>query len=212
MFNKEVYKKIRSEIPQEVKILAATKTKSVEDIIDAVNSGVNIIGENYIQEAKEKYGKLKDLFSKKSISFHLIGHLQSNKIKDAAKIFDCIETIDSLKLAEKVNKICEQLNKKIGIMIEINFDKNKKSGIKISELNFLVDKIKNLQNLNLIGLMCIPSVIKEEEEEESFRKMKELKDMYNPKELSMGMSSDYKIAIENGATIIRLGTILFGER
>jgi len=209
MFNKEAYERIKAEIPQEVEILAATKTKPEEDIIESVNSGIKIIGENYVQEAKEKYRKLKDLFKEKNISFHLIGHLQSNKAKDAAEIFDCIETIDSIKLAEKVNNACNEINKRIDIMIEINFGENQKSGIPISGIDLLIAQIKNLQNINLRGLMCIPPISKEEE---TYKKMKELKERYNLKKLSMGMSSDYKLAINNGSTIIRLGTILFGNR
>ena len=209
MFNQEAYEKIKIEIPSDVKILAATKTKSVEEIIEAVNSGIRIIGENYVQEAEEKYEKLKDLFKEKEISFHLIGHLQSKKAKRAIKIFDCIETIDSIKLAEKINDICRELNKKISVMIEINFNEIQKSGIQIPEISLLTNKIKNLQNINLIGLMCLPPIGKEEE---CFKKMKELKNEYKLKELSMGMSSDYKQAINNGSTIIRLGTILFGKR
>jgi PLP dependent protein len=209
MFNQKEYNQIISEIPENIKILGVTKTKFAEDITEAVNSGIKIIGENYVPEAKEKYEKLKDFFKEKEVSFHLIGHLQSNKVKDAVKMFSCIETIDSIKLAEKINKECIPLNKKIDVMIEINFDELQKSGIKIGELDSLISKINSLGNLNLIGLMSIPPIGKEKE---SFRIMKKLNEKYKFKELSMGMSSDYKIAIENGATIIRLGTILFGER
>jgi len=209
MFNKEVYEGIRSEIPLPVKILGVTKNKSIEEMIEAINSGIKILGENYIQEAEEKYEKLKELFQKRDISFHLIGHLQSNKVKTAVRIFDCIETLDSLKLAEKINSYCKKLNKKIDVMIEINFDENKKSGIGAEELSSFLKEIHNFQNLNLIGLMCIPKI---GAGEEYFEKMKELKEKYCLKELSMGMSSDYKIAVEKGATIIRLGRILFGER
>ncbi|OGJ12985.1 YggS family pyridoxal phosphate enzyme [Candidatus Pacearchaeota archaeon RBG_19FT_COMBO_34_9] len=209
MFNKKEYKKIKTEIPESVKILAATKTKPAEDITEAINLGVKIIGENYVQEAEEKYEKLKDLFKEKRVSFHLIGHLQTNKIKEAVRIFDCIETVDSERLAEKINKICNDLDKNIDIMIEINFEESQKSGITIEEIDSLIKKIKTFQNLNLIGFMAIPGIGKEKE---CFEKMKELKEKYNIKELSMGMSSDYKTAIGNGATIIRLGTILFGGR
>ncbi len=209
MFNQSAYEKIKSEIQKDIRILAATKTKSIEDITEALNSGIKIIGENYVQEAEEKHGKLKELFKERNVSFHLIGHLQSNKIKDAVKIFDCIETVDSIKLAEKINKICSELNKKIDIMLEVNFNEKQKSGIQISELNKLIGKIKNLNNINLIGLMCIPLI---KEEKKCFEKMKELKEKYNLKELSMGMSSDYKLAIEYDSTIIRLGKVLFGER
>lgn len=209
MFNQKAYEKIKAEIPSNIKILAATKTRVIEEIYQAINSGVKIIGENYVQEAEEKYEKLKDLFRERKISFHLIGHLQSKKAKRAVKIFDCIETVDSIKLAEKVNNICRELNKRIDVMIEINFNENQKSGIQIPEIGLFINKIKNLQNINLVGLMCIPPIGKEEE---CFKKMKELKDEYKLKELSIGMSSDYNLAINNGSTIIRLGTILFGER
>jgi PLP dependent protein len=209
MFNKNSYEQIKSEIPENVRILAATKTKFIGDIIEAVNEGIKIVGENYVQEAEAKYGRLKDFFSEKNVSFHLIGHLQSNKIKDAVKIFDCIETLDSPELAEKIDSVCQELNKKIDVMIEINFDESQKSGINLSELDLLIAKINISRNLILVGIMCIPPIGKEKE---SFEKMKELKEKYNFKELSIGMSSDYKLAIEYGATIIRLGTILFGKR
>ena len=209
MFNNEAYGRIKAEIPPNVKILAATKTKPVEDIIEAINSGINIIGENYVQEAEEKYEKLKILFKEKNISLHLIGHLQSKKARKAAEIFDCIESIDSVKLTEKIDNACKELNKKIDIMIEINFGETQKSGVLIPELDSLIEKIKIFQNINLIGLMCIPPIGKEEE---TFKKMKEFKEIYHLKELSIGMSSDYKTAIAHDSTIIRLGTILFGER
>jgi len=209
MFDVLAYQKIESEIPKNVKILAATKMKSIKDIILAINYGIKLIGENYIQEAKEKYEKLNGILKDKDVSFHLIGHLQSNKLKTASEIFDCIETIDSEKIAEKINKICKKLNKKIEVMIEINFDEEQKSGIQLSKLDSLFQKIKTFDHLILVGFMAIPPIGKEEI---CFRKMHELKEKYKVKEISMGMSSDYKIAIKNGATIIRLGKILFGKR
>ena len=209
MFDVLAYQKIESEIPKNVKILAATKMKSIKDIILAINYGIKLIGENYIQEAKEKYEKLNGILKDKDVSFHLIGHLQSNKLKTASEIFDCIETIDSEKIAEKINKICKKLNKKIEVMIEINFDEEQKSGIQLSKLDSLFQKIKTFDHLILVGFMTIPLIGKEEI---CFRKMRELKEKYKVKEISMGMSSDYKIAIKNGATIIRLGKILFGKR
>lgn len=208
MFNKEVFEKIRLEIPDYIRVMGVTKNKPIQEIIEAINSGIKIIGENYIKEAEDKYEKLKEFFKERNISFHLIGHLQSNKVKTAVRIFDCIETLDSLKLAEKINHHCDEINKKIDVMIEINFDENKKSGIQIEELDSFLREINNFQNINLIGLMCIPQI----GEEECFKKMKDLKEKYKLEELSMGMSSDYKTAIEKGATIIRLGRILFGRR
>jgi len=209
MFNNEAYNQIKAEIPPNVKILAAAKTKPAEDIIEAINSGVKIIGENYVQEAEEKYERLKDLFKEKNVSFHLIGHLQSKKARKATEIFDCIQSVDSIKLAEKINNTCQELNKKINILIEVNFGEEQKSGVSLSELELLIIQIKSLQNLNLTGLMCIPPIGKEEK---TYKEMKELGEKYKFKELSMGMSSDYKTAINYGSTIIRLGTILFGER
>lgn len=209
MFNKEIYKKIFSEIPEHVKIVAATKTKSVDDIREAINSGIEIIGENYVQEAEEKYNKLKDFFENNNISFHLIGHLQSKKTKKAVKIFNCIESVDSQKIADKIDKVSKELGKKIEVMIEINFGEEQKSGIPFPQADSLIEHVKKLQNIKLIGLMTIPPI---GQEEYCFKKMKILAEKHYLKELSMGMSSDYKIAIENGATIIRLGTLLFGKR
>lgn len=209
MFNKKEYERIKLEIPLYVKILAAVKTRSVDEIKEAINSGIKIIGENYVQEAEEKYENIKNLLREKDISFHLIGHLQSNKIKKAVKIFDCIETLDSEELAEKINNVCKKKGKKINVMIEINFDEPKKQGVQIPDLDSLIQKINSLSNLCLIGFMCIPPIGKKES---CFAQMKELKEKYKIKELSMGMSSDYKTAIKYGTTIIRLGTILFGKR
>ncbi len=163
MFNKRGYEEIKSKIPKNIQILAATKTKTIEEIIEAVNSGIKIIGENYVQEAEEKYDKLEELFKEKDISFHLIGHLQSNKIKDAVRIFNCIETVDSAELAEKINKICSELNKRMNIMIEVNFNENQKSGIQIFDLGNLIGRIRHFSNINLTGLMCIPPIGREKE-------------------------------------------------
>jgi pyridoxal phosphate enzyme (YggS family) len=208
MFNKEAYERIAKEVSPNVKILAATKTKPTKDIQEAIKSGIKIIGENYVQEAEEKYKELKEFFKENNVSFHLIGHLQSNKAKIAAAIFDCVQTIDSLKLAKKLDSACKELDKTIDVFIEINFEEQK-SGIKIGNLDELISQLKNLQNLNLLGFMVIPPLGKEKE---CFSKLKELKEKYNLEELSIGMSSDYLSAIESGSTLIRLGTALFGER
>jgi len=209
MFNKEKYLEIQRKIPPGVNIIGVTKTKSAEDIRQAIDAGIKIIAENYVQEAEKKYTELKDLLLEKKVRFDLIGHLQSNKAKKAAEIFDCIQTIDSPKIARVLNKECELINKTIRVMVEVNLGEEQKSGAKEQELEELIEKIKSLENLQLIGLMSIPKV---GEELICFKKMKELKERYNLQELSMGMSQDYEEAIENGATLIRLGTILFGER
>jgi pyridoxal phosphate enzyme (YggS family) len=208
MFNKEAYEQIKSQIPSSVSILAATKTKPVEDIISAINAGIALVGENYVQEAEEKYNKLFSILKEKKVSFHLIGHLQSNKAKIAAKIFDCIQTIDSIKLARKLNNECKLLEKKMDIFIEVNFE-GQKSGVSLENLPSLVEEIKLLKNLNLRGLMAIPPIGKEVE---CFKVLRNLNEQFNLNELSIGMSSDYHIAIEYGSTLIRLGTSLFGKR
>jgi pyridoxal phosphate enzyme (YggS family) len=208
MFNKESYSKIKSEIPNKIKILAASKTKTSEDIKEAIESGINIIGENYVQEAEEKYKFLKEYFKEKNIEFHLIGHLQSNKVKKAVEIFNCIQTLDSLKLAKKLNEEAKNLNKTLKVFIEINFEQQK-SGISPEELPNLIKEVQSLPNLNLQGLMTIPPI---NQEHQTYKKMQDLKNQFSLKELSIGMSSDYKLAIENGSTLIRLGTILFGKR
>lgn len=209
MFNQDAYNQIKTEIPNQVKIIAVTKTKSIEDIKQAIKAGIKIIGENYVQEAEEKYKILKHFFKDNLISFHLIGHLQSNKVKTAVKIFDCIETIDSEKIAIKVNKECQKINKIMEVFIEINFGEEQKSGIAIENLSNLIKIIKKLKNLNLLGLMTI---VKVDNRESCFKKMNELKKEFGLKELSMGMSKDYLLAIKEGSTNIRLGKILFGER
>jgi pyridoxal phosphate enzyme (YggS family) len=209
MFNTDTYYRLRKTIPSRVKILAASKGKSIEDITKALESGIIIIGESYVQEAEEKYLKLNDLFREKNVELHMIGHLQSNKIQKAVRIFDCIQSVDSVKAAEIINKECEKNQKKIDVFIEVNMDKDKKAGVDESKLSELVEKIRLLNNLNLKGLMSIPKIGKEDE---CFKKMNELKIKFGLNELSIGMSNDYEKAIENGATIIRLGTLLFGRR
>lgn len=208
MFNKEAYLKIKNEIPPSVKILAATKTQSPETIKQALEFGITLIGENYVQEAKNKYQELENLLKEKNIQFHLIGHLQSGKVNTAIRIFDCIQTVDSINLANKINNACKKINKKIEIFIEVNFE-SQKSGIKIDELDNLINEIKKMSNLNLRGLMAIPPIDKEKY---YFKILKELTEKYQFPELSLGMSGDYQKAINQGSTLIRLGTVLFGTR
>jgi hypothetical protein len=208
MFDNKQYSRIKSSIPKEIKIVGVTKNKTSQDIIAAINSGIKIIGENYIQEAEIKYQEMKEVLKNKSAEFHLIGHLQTNKINEAVKIFDCIQTVDSIKKAEKINEACKKIEKQINVMIQINSGEEQKSGIKKEELITLINKIKELKNLRLIGLMTIPKP----NDETAFQEMNLLKNKFKLRELSMGMSKDYNQAIKEGSTMIRLGTILFGER
>jgi len=215
MFNKEKYLQISSELPTGVKLLAATKTKPKEAVLEALSAGIILFGENYVGEATEKYQTMLHIvYSKEAkepffgAKIHLIGHLQSNKVKKAVELFDCIETIDSEKLAKKVNQAAIEQNKIMKVMIEVNFEEGK-SGISVDKVEELAMKIRELKNVNLVGLMCVPKI---GDEVNAFRAMQELKQKIGVSELSMGMSGDYKIAVQYGATIVRIGSLLFGER
>lgn len=199
-------------IPENVKLIAVSKKKPVELIEEAYKSGHRDFGENYIQDAIPKIIKLKHL---KEVKWHFIGHLQSNKVKLAAQYFDIIQSIDSKKLANKLNNACAELNKEMSVLIEVNIGSEQtKSGIPKENLKELLEYIKSLNNIKLMGLMCIPPF-----DENPIPYFKEMKNIYNEhkqkyklKILSMGMSNDYEVAIENGANMVRVGTKIFGKR
>lgn len=206
---KERVEKIFNEIPSNVKVIAAIKTRSTHEINEAINAGIKIIGDNYIQETESR-----NEFLKLPVKRTFIGHLQKNKVKKAVKLFDVIETLDSVELAESINNECEKIEKIMPVMIEINIGREEnKSGIFTEDLENFSKKIIQLKNLKLIGLMTMGSLgVNEKIMREEFRKMKILFDKLNLPYLSMGMSNSYKIAIEEGANIIRIGTGIFGER
>ncbi|MBU1018582.1 MAG: YggS family pyridoxal phosphate-dependent enzyme [Patescibacteria group bacterium] len=183
-------------IPLSVKVMAVTKNRSEKEISEVLSRGIKIIGENRIQESPKIPGVKK----------HFIGHLQSNKVKKAVENYDVIETVDSLKLAEKISNAggCK-------IFIQVNISREpQKSGAAPENLEDLIQKIKKLQNLELTGLMAIIENTNDPQKRlAQFRKMKDLQEKYSLSELSMGMSNDWEEAIESGATIIRLGRILF---
>jgi len=199
-------------IPQNVTLIAVSKKKPVEFIEEAYNSGHRDFGENYIQDAIPKIKNLKHL---KDIKWHFIGHLQSNKAKTAIQYFDMIQSVDSKKLAKKIDEACAEINKKIHVLIEVNIgSEENKSGIPKENLVELLDFIASLNNIKLMGLMCIPPF-----DENPIPYFKEMKNIYNEYKqkyklttLSMGMSNDYEIAIENGANMVRVGTKIFGKR
>ena len=164
-------------------------------------------GENKVQEANEKWHEIKKI---KKINLHLIGGLQSNKVKVAVKLFDYIHSLDSIKLANKIAVQEKELQKKIKLFIQVNIGNEKqKSGVDKKELSEFYDYCKKL-DLNIIGLMCIPPF--DESSEKYFKEVQELNNKLKLKELSMGMSSDYINAIENGSTQIRIGSNIFGNR
>jgi len=210
-------RKIKEIVPKDITILAATKARAVAEIEKAINAGINDIGENYVQEAETKYPLLKG-----KARLHLIGHLQKNKAKLAVDLFDTIQTIGSLELATEVNRRAKNAGKVILVLIEINSGKEQnKDGIHPEEVLGLAKGIAAMPNLLLRGLMTMaPYSPDPENARPFFRKTKQLFDQLKSLNLpntaidtlSMGMSDTYRIAIEEGATMVRIGSGIFGER
>ena len=191
------------------KIIAVTKTHEMSNILPLINHGHLDYGENKVQEAIEKWESIKFDFS--HLNLHMIGKLQSNKVKQAILLFDYIHSLDNLKLAEKISSEQIKQNKKVKLFIQINIgEETQKSGVLISELdNFYKNCINDL-GLNIIGLMCLPP--NNETASTYFLRMKNLKINSNLKELSMGMSSDYMEALKFESTYLRIGSKIFGQR
>ena len=189
-------------------IIAVSKTFKLEKILPLIDHGHIDYGENKVQEAIEKWTAIKE--KKPNIKLHLIGRLQTNKVKFAIKIFDYIHSLDSIKLAKKIADEEKKQNKKTQLFIQVNIgNEDQKSGVDLKNLTDLYNYCKEL-NLNVIGLMCIPPF--EEDSEKYFKEMRILNKKLNLSDLSMGMSSDYLKAIENFATYVRIGSNIFGSR
>ena len=190
-------------------IIAVSKTFPIENIYPLINHGHEHYGENKVQEAIEKWPSIKDDFA--NIKLHMIGKLQTNKVKHAVRVFDYIHSLDSTKLAEKISREQIKINKNIKIFIQINIgNEDQKVGIDIERLESFYDKCTKDFGLNIIGLMCLPP--KQNNSFNYFLKMRELLNNINLQELSMGMSSDYLKAAECNATFLRIGSKIFGER
>ena len=190
------------------KIVAVSKTFKIDKILPLIDHGHIDYGENKVQEAIEKWTEIKKINSK--IRLHMIGKLQSNKVKFAVQIFDYIHSVDSEKLAKKIADEQFKINKKLKIFLQVNIgDENQKSGISKNEVGPLVTYCKEI-GLDLIGLMCIPPV--NMDSEIYFKEMQLLNKNSGFKELSMGMSSDYLVACKNLATYVRIGSSIFGKR
>lgn len=198
---KENISRIEGEIG-DARLVVVTKCRSVEEIGLAIDAGAKIIGENRVKEFKEKVASVE------GVEKHMIGHLQRNKVKEAVKLFDCIESVDSVKLVIEIDKRCGEIGKVMPIFLEVKFEEQK-HGFSVEELDVMFDEISRLKNIEIVGLMCMAPLLPEEETRPYFKKMKELKDKYGVKELSMGMSNDYKIAVEEGSTLVRIGTAIF---
>jgi len=203
--------------PKEINIIAVTKTVDSETILKAINYGINIIGENKVQELLGKYDDLKD-----KAEIHLIGHLQTNKVKYIIDKVKLIHSLDSVKLAKEISKRCKSINRIMDTLVQINIGgEETKYGISPKNVYDFIMEVSTLDNINIKGLMTIAPYFENPElTRPYFRQMKEIFDTlktYNlpnveMKYLSMGMTNDYKIAIEEGSNMIRIGTGIFGER
>ena len=200
---------------QNIKVIVVTKSQDVESIRPIINLGFNSFGENYLQEARVKIEQLKNY----NLEWHFIGKIQSNKIKEIVKIFDWIQTVSSKKHLLAIDKFSSEIQKKMNVCIQINIDEeNTKSGILISELDNLMFLSKSLSYTNIRGIMAVPSKVNAlKEEKKSYRilseKFRQLCESYNSVDtLSLGMSNDYKIALEHNSNMIRIGTLIFGKR
>lgn len=219
---KENYQRLKREIPEDVSIIVACKGRTKEEIEEVIDAGAENLGENYVQEAERVYEALGEKARK--LRWHMIGHLQKNKINKALRIFDVIQTIDSKEIAIALNERAERIGKTVPVYIEINIGNEKtKSGVKAEYdiVENLAKEISQLKYLHLEGLMTMGLALENSEAlRPYFRKTKEIfykiKALSLPnvdmKYLSMGMSGSYKIAIEEGSNMVRLGAAIFGER
>ena len=190
-------------------IIAVSKTFSISDILPLINYGHCHFGENKIQEAKEKWTDIKNDFP--NIKLHMIGKLQTNKVKFAVPLFDYIHSLDNLKLAEKISTEQNKINKKLKIFIQINIgNEDQKSGINEDDVQDFYKKCVEDLNLDIVGLMCLPP--KDEKTKSYFSRMQNLAKKIGVNELSMGMSSDYLEASKSGSTFLRVGSKIFGVR
>tara|TARA_X000000950_G_scaffold250320_1_gene310886 strand:- start:4442 stop:5080 length:639 start_codon:yes stop_codon:yes gene_type:complete len=201
---------IQSEINnKKVNIIAVSKTFPINHILPLINQGHNHYGENKVQEAIEKWTDIK--IDMPNIKLHLLGKLQTNKVKFVLPLFDYLHSLDSLKLAQKISEEQKKKNFKPKIFIQINIGKeDQKSGINEENLEDFYKVCKNDLDLNIIGLMCLPPF--DEDSSPYFKRIKLLSEKFNLNELSMGMSNDYLKAVENGSTYIRVGSKIFGSR
>jgi len=208
---------IRKSVDDNVKIVAVTKKRTISEINEALDAGITDIGESRLQEAKEKIPHLP-----KNITKHFIGRLQTNKVREVVRLFDVIQSVDSLKLAEKISEECEKIKKTMPILIQVNTSgESQKGGVKPDELMGLIEKTSELPNIRVEGLMTIAIHSDNEDEvRECFEKLKQKfmnikskievrKSKFDFKWLSMGMSEDYRLAVEEGTNMVRIGSGLF---
>jgi hypothetical protein len=206
----------------EVTLVAVSKTVAPARIREAIEAGVRVLGENRIQEAAPKILELKLLAAEHQVQWHLIGHLQSNKARRAVELFDAVQSVDSFKLAERLDNVAGECGKRLPVFIEVNLGgEASKSGVAPNRVLPLCDQVGKFANLELEGLMAVPPFLENPEAVRPFfRQLRQLRDEARQtgvvgerfNDLSMGMSADFEVAIEEGATFVRIGTALFGAR
>jgi len=213
----ENVQRLLHELPEGVQLLAAAKERTAEEISEAIRAGVGIIGENYLQDAQKVFPDVKE-----KAHWHFIGHVQTKKVKKVVEMFDMIESVDSLKLAQEIERCCAIRDKVMPVLIEVNSGKEeRKYGVNPEDVPELIEEICSYPHIRMMGLMTMgPRFGSPEESRSYFQKTRELfeqiKDLRLPnvemKYLSMGMTNSYGVAIEEGANLVRIGTRLFGER
>ncbi len=214
---RENVRRILEELPEGVELVGAAKTRTVEEVLEAVEAGLRIVGENYLQEAEGMFQAVGG-----RVKWHMIGHLQRNKVKKAVGIFDMLETVDSMRLAREIDKQCAKANKEMPVLVEINSgEEDQKAGVIPDEAVELVQDMSGLVHLKVMGLMTMgPFTGDPEDARPCFRRTRELfdrlRDLAFPgvemQVLSMGMSNSFRVAVEEGANLVRIGTLIFGER
>jgi pyridoxal phosphate enzyme (YggS family) len=214
---RDAVKNILEGLPEGVKLVGAAKTRTPAEVMEAVEAGLEIVGENYVQEAEQAFERIG-----KRVKWHMIGHLQKNKVKKAVNIFDMIETVDSIKLCKLIDRACADSNRIMPVLIEINSgEEDQKTGIMPEDAVPFIKQMAGLASIKVMGLMTMGPLSDDPEDSRPFfKKTKELFNLIRQtgvegvemKYLSMGMSDSYRIAIEEGANLVRIGTKLFGER
>jgi pyridoxal phosphate enzyme (YggS family) len=196
-------------LPGEITLVVVTKEVGVLAIRAAFDCGVRDFGENRLQEAEGKIAQLSDL--RPGVTWHMVGHLQSNKARAAVELFDIIHSVDSTRLAEILSR---RLERRFPVLLQVNVSgEATKSGVAMGEIAGVVKEIKKLPNIKLMGLMTIAPLVSDPEEVRPvFRKLRELRDSLELEHLSMGMTDDFEVAVEEGATMLRIGRAIFGER
>jgi pyridoxal phosphate enzyme (YggS family) len=214
---KQNVRQILNELPESVQLVAAAKTREPREILEAVEAGIKIIGENYVQEAEKAHQVIGD-----KVKWHFIGHLQKNKIKRAVELFDMIETVDSIEIAREIDKRCAAIGKIMPVLIEVNSGREtQKAGVYPENVEQLITAAAALSNIRIMGLMTMGPLAGKPEDSRPY--FIETKNIFNRvkklglpnveiKYLSMGMTNSYQIALEEGANIIRIGSRIFGER